>query len=149
MPDRLIRTADGLLGGLLVINGLYLASLGVSWFYQPTKNRVAGVEWINDSILPITTLSWEHVAWFWILGGTLSLLGGVHSKRRGWERMGVVAAVMTPLIVSAVFIGAFIDNSAPFGVAAALSYTYAGAIPLWFIHRERRSAEARGVVAHG
>ena len=146
MPDRLIRTADGLLGGLLVINGLYLAGLGVSWFYQPTKTRAAGVEWINDSILPVT-LSWEHVAWFWILGGALSLLGGVLSKYPRWERTGVIAASMTPLIVSAVFVGAFIDGSAPTGVTAALSYAYAGAIPLWFIHHERRSAEARRVVA--
>ena len=147
MPDRLIRTADGLLGGLLVINGLYLAGLGVSWFYQPTKTRAAGVEWINESILPITTLSWEHVAWSWILGGALSLLGGALSKRRRWERMGVIAASMTPLIVAAVFVGAFIDNSAPAGATTALSYAYAGAIPLWFIHHERRSAEARRVVA--
>ena len=124
MPDRIIRSVHGPTGGLLVVIGTYLAGLGIQWLASPSNSRAAGVEWINDNrYIPVDGLTSDHVAWWWIIGGTITLIGGLTSNQPFAERAAIAAGIFFPAIVAALFVGAWIDGSAPHGITTAWSYT--------------------------
>lgn len=142
MPDRIIRTVHGPTGGLLVVIGVYLAGLGAQWLLFPSSSRAAGVEWINrNSFVPVGSLTSDHVAWWWIIGGTITLIGGLASSRPLAERAAIAAGIFFPAIVAALFIGAWIDGTAPQGMTTAWSYALPSVIVAWQVSRERRRVE--------
>ena len=142
MPDRIIRTVHGPTGGLLVIIGAYLLGLGGWWLLVPTESRSAGVQWINDSAhIPITGLTSAHVAWWWTIIGAITLVGGLWSRRAWLERAAIGSAIFGPLLIAAVFIGAWVDGDAPTGGTAAWSYALPSVIVLWQVSHERRRTE--------
>ena len=147
MPDRIIRTIRGPVGGLSVILGLYLIGLGASWIILPSTSREAGVQWINhNTAIPITGLTAAHVAWWWVAGGLVALFGGMFSRCRWAERAAVAAAIFTPITVAALFIGAWVDGSASTGAISAWSYLLPAAIMLWQVSHERRRADPGALV---
>ncbi|TFI01623.1 hypothetical protein [Micrococcus lylae] len=150
MPDRLIRTIDGPTGGLLTIIGIYLTGLGISWLRMPSTSREAAVEWVNRApIIPISDLTATHIAWWWIIGGTLTLTGGILSRRHWAERTAIAAGIITPGLVSALFIGAWVDGTAPTGAISAWSYLLPAALISWQVSRERRAAEDGHLIRTG
>lgn len=142
MPDRIIRTVHGPTGGLLVVIGVYLAGLGVQWLLSPSTSRAAGVEWINDNrYIPVDGLTSDHVAWWWIIGGAITLIGGLTSNQPFAERAAIAAGIFFPAIVAALFVGAWIDGSAPHGITTAWSYTLPSVLVAWQVSRERKRVE--------
>jgi len=148
MPDRIIRTIDGPTGGLLTIIGIYLTGLGVSWLIVPSTSREAGVEWVNRSAaIPVDGLTAMHIAWWWIIGGLVTLAGGIFSRCHWAERAAIAAGIITPGLVAALFIGAWVDGTAPTGAISAWSYMFPGVLISWQVSRERRAVED-GHLAH-
>lgn len=142
MPDRFIRTIDGTTGGLLTLVGIYLTGLGVSWLVVPTAGREAGVQWINDHwVIPIDGLTSGHVAWWWLVGGLVTFIGGILSRHHWAERTAIAAAIIAPLLVAALFVGAWVDGSASTGAVSAWSYALPAIIVSWHTSRQRRAAE--------
>ena len=131
MPHRIIRTIHGTLGDILVIFGIYMIGLGLSWFLLPSNARESGVQWINESSLPVTGLTSEHVAWWWIIGGVLTLVGGLFSQRPLFERVGVAAGIFFPIVVAGLFVGAWADGASRTGIISAWSYLVPSAVILW------------------
>ena len=143
MPDRIIRTVHGPTGGLLVVIGVYLAGLGIQWLASPSSSRAAGVEWINENrYIPVDGLTSDHVAWWWIIGGAITLIGGLTSNQPLAERAAIAAGIFFPAIVAALFVGAWIDGSASHGITTAWSYTLPSVLVAWQVSRERRQVEA-------
>lgn len=143
MPDRIIRTVHGPTGGLLVVIGTYLVGLGVQWLASPSSSRAAGVEWINENrYIPVDGLTSDHVAWWWIIGGTITLIGGLTSNQPLAERAAIAAGIFFPAIIAALFVGAWIDGSASHGITTAWSYTLPSVLVAWQVSRERRRVEA-------
>ena len=148
MPHRIIRTIHGPTGGLLVLIGIYLIGLGTQWILFPSSSREAGVEWINrNPMIPLTDLTSTHVAWWWLIGGTLTLTGGLASNIPTAERTAIAAGIFFPAIVAALFIGAWIDGTAPHGVTSAWSYALPSVVIAWQVSRERQRVE-RGEHMH-
>ena len=142
MPDRIIRTVHGPTGGLLVVIGVYLAGLGIQWLASPSSSRAAGVEWINKNPhVPVDGLTSDHVAWWWIIGGAITLIGGLASNQPFAERAAIAAGIFFPAIVAALFVGAWIDGSASHGITTAWSYTLPSVIVAWQVSRERKRVE--------
>ena len=142
MPDRIIRTVHGPTGGLLVVIGTYLAGLGIQWLASPSNSRAAGVEWLNENrYIPVDGLTSDHVAWWWIIGGAITLIGGLASNQPLAERAAIAAGIFFPAIVAALFVGAWIDGSAPHGITTAWSYTLPSVLVAWQVSRERKRVE--------
>lgn len=131
MPHRIIRTIHGTLGDILVIFGIYMIGLGLSWFALPTSSRESGVQWINESVLPVNGMTSGHVAWWWIVGGTLTLVGGLFSRKSLLERMGVAAGIFFPFVVAGLFFGGWVDGASRTGIVSAWSYFVPSAVILW------------------
>lgn len=132
MPHRLLRPTRSPIAGLIIIMGAYYTLLGASWLVWPTDSRGAGVEWINTSV-PNLTLQAGHVAAWWILGGVTAIVGGALEARRTLGYIGLAAALITPLIVVALFIGSWVDGSSHTGLISALSYILPPAVLLWHV----------------
>lgn len=131
MPHRIIRTIRGTLGDILVIFGVYMIGLGLSWFALPTSSRESGVHWVNESVLPVNGMTSGHIAWWWVVGGVLTLVGGLFSKRPKLERLGVATGIFFPFAVAVLFIGAWVDGASPTGIISAWSYLVPSAVILW------------------
>lgn len=146
MPHRIIRTIHGPLGAILVIFGIYMIGLGLSWFAVPTGSRESGVQWINESSLPVTSLTSEHVAWWWIVGGVLTLVGGLFSRRPLLERVGVAAGIVFPFVVAGLFVGAWADGASRTGIISAWSYLVPSVVILWHAFQSESDPEEIRVV---
>lgn len=131
MPHRIIRTIHGTLGDILVIFGIYMTGLGLSWFALPTDSRESGVQWINESAIPVTSLTSGHVAVWWIVGGVLTFVGGLFSQRPLFERVGVAAGIFFPFVVAGLFVGGWVDGAAHTGIISAWSYLVPSVVILW------------------
>lgn len=146
MPHRIIRTIHGTLGDILVIFGVYMIGLGLSWLALPTSSRDSGVQWINESALPVDGLTSAHVAWWWIVGGVLTLVGGLFSKRPLFERVGVAAGIFFPIVVAGLFVGAWADGASRTGIISAWSYLVPSAVILWQARQDESDSREIRVV---
>ena len=86
MPDRILRTSAGVLGGFIIILGLTYVWLGITWLISPTPTRLAGIEWA-----PINA---HTVGIWWVAGGLVALIGGAWSVRPVAAGVGAFAAVI-------------------------------------------------------
>lgn len=125
MPDRLIRTADGVLGGLLIIIGLIYICLGWSWTVFPTDTRVEGISWLPFHV------TMNGVGWWWMFGGAVTVAGAALSRWRLLETMAVMAGVGTSLVVAGVFAVGWMIGESPGGLIGAMSYVGWSVIVGW------------------
>lgn len=133
MPHRSQYRRD--ISGWAIVVGLYCIFLGITWFLFPTNSRVAGVEWINESAFPISTLSSHHVAAWWMVGGAFSVVGGVLGKYKPWGMLSVVASIFFPSIASVIFFGSWVDNHTGPGLVFAGSYLFPAVVMIYAICR--------------
>lgn len=134
MPHRRQYRRD--IGGWAIVIGVYCIYLGVTWFIFPTSSRASGVEWINKSSFPITGLSAHHVAIWWIIGGVISLVGGILSSHKLMSALSISASIFFPSIVAVVFIGGWVDRSTETGLVSAGSYLFPAVVMIYAIFRE-------------
>lgn len=140
MPDRLVRTADGFYGGLLMILGVYYLGMAYSWWSTPSPGRAAGIEWVS---IPDWAVHTNTVAMLWLIAGILSVVGGAFSRYRGVEVAAGLAAVLIPFIIGSFFVAAWIltplgDADAPTGLTTAWSYYLPAVIAGWGMIRAPR-----------
>lgn len=143
MPHRRQYRRD--LGGWAIVIGLYCIYLGVTWFIFPTNSRASGVEWINRSTLPISGLSAHHVAVWWMIGGVLSVVGGILSKHKWWSVLSVISSIFFPSIVAVIFFGSWVDKTSETGLVSAGSYLFPAAVMIYAIVRESQRLR-RGLI---
>ncbi|OMH30662.1 hypothetical protein [Tersicoccus sp. Bi-70] len=120
MPDRLIRTADGLTGGMLVVLGLCQAVVGVSWWVWPTAGRLAAVDW-----LPVTAGTSTGLGWWLVSAGTITALGGALSRHRRLEVTAFVANTIGHFWVAFLYVVG--------GAAGSASAATAGPGAIWYL----------------
>ena len=134
MPHRRQYRRD--VGGWATLIGIYCIYLGVTWFLFPTNSRASGVEWINKSPIPITGLSAYHVAIWWMVGGAISLIGGILSRHKLMSVLSIIASIFFPSIVAVIFFGSWVDKSTETGLVSAGSYLFPAAVMMHAIYRE-------------
>lgn len=134
MPHRRVYRRD--IGSWTILIGIYCLYLGATWLVYPTDNRSAGVEWINASAAPIVGLSATHVAVWWIVGGVLSVVGGLFSRIKPLSALSIAASIFFPSIVAVVFFGGWVDGSTRTGLVSAGSYFFPAAVMIYAIFRE-------------
>ena len=150
MPDRVIRSADGFYGGLLMILGVYYLGLGVSWMEHQTESRVAGIAW---AAVPDWLVHPWSVAALWFFAGAVCLVGGALSKNRVIEIIVGQVAVLVPFILGAFFAAAWVLTPygyahAPTGLTTAWSYWLPAVIAGWaFARAPRHFTVVRGADA--
>lgn len=114
-----------ILSGLLVILGCWELYTGFNWMLRPTPSRIAGIAWMD---LPIT----EHtIGWMFVIGGSLTLLGGLFSHWKVVENIGTALGIFVPLAAAAPFVGAFIDTGDPSRLQTVVSYATYSIFILW------------------
>lgn len=119
------RNPRSVLSGLLVILGCWEIYTGFNWMLRPTPSRIAGIAWVD---LPIT----EHtIGWMFVIGGCLTLLGGLFSHWKVVENIGTVLGFTVPLAVATPFVGAFFDTGDPARLQTVVSYATYSALVLW------------------
>ena len=143
MPHR--RQYRRNIGGWAIVIGLYCIYLGVTWFIFPTNARASGVEWINRSTIPISGLSAHHVAVWWMIGGVLSVVGGILSAYKWLSALSVMASIFFPSIVAVIFFGSWVDKTSGTGLVSAGSYLFPAAVMIYAIVRESQRLR-RGLV---
>ena len=136
MPHRRQYRRD--IGGWAILIGVYCIYLGVTWFLFPTSSRASGVEWINESSIPINGLNAYHVAAWWLIGGISSILGGIFSKYNWCHMLAIVSSIFFPSIVAVIFFGSWVDGSTENGLVSAGSYLFPSAVMINAIWRESR-----------
>lgn len=150
MPDRLVKTADGYYGGLLMILGVYYLGMAYSWAEAPSESRVAGISWLaipDWAVHPVT------IAVLWGVAGVVCLVGGALSRNRAAEITAGVTAVLVPFIVGSLFASAWVLTSygkadAPTGLTTAWSYWLPAVIAGWGMIRAPRTVTVRIGGAH-
>lgn len=130
MPNRILKTVHGNIGSTILIVGIYMLGLGITWLIYPTNTRDSGVEWVNESSLPIYGLTAHHVAWWWIISGMAGILGGMFSNNRYMERLGIFATTFAPMLVALLFLGAWVDDVSHTAIISFWSYSFVTAIVL-------------------
>ena len=136
MPHR--RQYRRNVGGWATLIGVYCIYLGVTWCLFPTSSRASGVEWINESSIPINGLNAYHVAAWWLIGGISSILGGIFSKHKWCHTLAIVSSIFFPSIVAVIFFGSWVDGSTETGLVSAGSYLFPSAVMINAIWRESR-----------
>lgn len=134
MPHRRQYRRD--VGSWAIVIGIYCLYLGVTWFIFPTDTRSSGVEWMNASVFPVSSLSTYHVATWWLIGGTLSIVGGALSANKAMSLLAIITSVFFPSMVAVVFFGSWVDGSAPTGLVSTGSYLFPAAVMTHAIWRE-------------
>lgn len=134
MPHRRIYRRD--VGSWAILIGIYCLYLGVTWLLYPTDSRSAGVEWINRSAFPVAGLSATHVAVWWMIGGVLSVVGGVFSRIKTLSVLSIASSIFFPSIVAVVFFGGWVDGSTRTGLVSAGSYFFPAIVMIHVIWRE-------------
>lgn len=129
MPDRVLRSSAGVLGGLFIILGATYVWLGLTWIITPTPTRLAGIEWAG--------LAGHIVGAWWILGGLVSTIGGALSRNARYAGIGSAAAILTPLLVAALFAWS-VGQGNTRGYITAGSYAPYAAIAAWVTVRSGR-----------
>lgn len=153
MPDRILRSSAGVLGGLTIILGLTYLWLGITWVLAPTETRLAGIEWAG--------LAAHLVGTWWIIGGAAAIIGGAWSRHALAAAVGASAAMVTPAVVAALFMVSMWHGNTrgiitagsylPYGVIAAWVTWRSSRVPAAALHEMRAAAatRARGGGAHG
>lgn len=151
MPDRLVKTADGYYGGLLMILGVYYLGMAYSWAATSSESRVAGISWLaipDWAVHPVT------IAVLWGVAGCVCVIGGALSRNRAAEITAGVTAVLIPFIIGALFASAWVLTSygkadAPMGLTTAWSYWLPAVIAGWGMIRAPRTVTVRIGGSHG
>ena len=143
MPHRRQYRRD--IGGWAIVVGVYCIYLGATWFIFPTNSRASGVEWINRSTLPVSGLSAHHVAVWWMIGGVLSVVGGILSAHKWWSVLSAMASIFFPSIVAVMFFGSWVDKTTETGLVSAGSYLFPAVVMIYAIFRESQRLR-RGLV---
>lgn len=151
MPDRVIRSAGGFYGGLLMILGVYYLGMACSWALVPSKSRVAGISWLA---IPDWVVHPDTIAALWAVAGVVCVAGGALSRVKAAELIAGLAAVLIPFIIGALFASAWVLTSygkadAPTGVTTAWSYWLPAAIAGWGMIRSPRDVTVDMGGAHG
>lgn len=133
VPDRIIRSSAGVLGGLLIILGVTYAWLGLTWILTPTQTRLAGIEWAG--------IAAHYVGLWWLTGAAAILIGGALSRRPVCAGIGTALAVLTPLAVAALFAWSVAEGNAR-GWITAGSYAPYAVLAAWVAVRSPRVSEA-------
>ena len=132
MPDRILRSSAGVLGGFIIILGLTYAWLGITWLISPTPTRLAGIEWA-----PIGS---HTVGIWWIAGGLVALIGGAWSVRPVAAGIGASAAILTPAVVAGLFLVS-VWHGNDHGIITAGSYAPYALLAAWATWRSGRASE--------
>lgn len=143
MPHR--RQYRRNVGGWATLIGIYCIYLGVTWCLFPTSSRASGVEWINESSIPINGLNAYHVAAWWLIGGISSILGGIFSKHKWFHMLAIVSSIFFPSIVAVIFFGSWVDGSTETGLVSAGSYLFPSAVMINAIWKESHKLR-RGLI---
>lgn len=151
MPDRLVKTADGYYGGLLMILGVYYLGMAYSWAVRPSESRVAGISWLA---IPDWAVHPYTIAVLWAVAGVVCVIGGALSRNRVAELTAGVTAVLIPFIIGAVFASAWVltiygKADAPTGLVTAWSYWLPAVIAGWGMIRAPRHVSVRIGGSHG
>lgn len=151
MPDRLVKTADGFYGGLLMILGVYYLGMAYSWAVTSSESRVAGISWLA---IPDWAVHPYTIAVLWAVAGVVCVVGGALSRNRAAEIIAGVTAVLIPFIIGAVFASAWVLTSygkadAPTGLTTAWSYWLPAVIAGWGMIRAPRTVTVRIGGPHG
>ena len=132
MPDRILRTSAGVLGGFIIILGLTYTWLGITWLISPTPTRLAGIEWA-----PINA---HTVGIWWVAGGLVALIGGAWSARPVAAGIGAFAAILTPAVVAGIFLVS-VWHGNDRGLITAGSYAPYALLAAWVTWRSGRASE--------
>ena len=140
MPDRIIRTAGGIYGGLLMILGVYYLGMGISWAVYQTESRVAGISW---AAVPDWLVHPWSVAALWLFAGIACLVGGALSKNRVIAIIVGQISVLVPFVLGAFFAAAWVLThygyaQSPIGLTTAWSYWLPAVIAGWAFARAPR-----------
>ena len=151
MPDRLVKTADGFYGGLLMILGVYYLGMAYSWAVTSSVSRVAGISWLA---IPDWAVHPYTIATLWAVAGVVCVIGGAFSRNRAAEIIAGVTAVLIPFIIGAVFASAWVltgygKADAPTGLTTAWSYWLPAVIAGWGMIRAPRLVTVRIGGPHG
>ena len=111
------REPRSVLSGLLILLGAWEVFTGVNWITRPTPSRVAGVAWMD---LPITE---STIGWALVIGGILTLGGGLLSRWKTLENIGTALGIAVPLLCAAPFVGAFFESGEPARLQTVASYS--------------------------
>lgn len=146
MPDRVLKYADGIYGGLLVLLGVYYLGMGVSWVIYPSQSRVAGVEWAG---VPDWAIHPWSVAAAWFFAGLVCIIGGAFTRTRWVEVFVGQVAVLVPFVLGAFFATAWALTfygyaHAPNGLTTAWSYWLPAVIAGWGFARAPRHVQVTG-----
>lgn len=141
MPDRLVKTADGYYGGLLMILGIYYLGMAYSWAVTPSESRVAGISWLA---IPDWAVHPATIAVLWGMAGVVCVIGGALSRNKAAEVFAGVTAVLIPFIIGSLFASAWVLTSygkadAPTGLVTAWSYWLPAVIAGWGMIRAPRT----------
>lgn len=143
MPHRRQYRRD--VGVWATLIGIYCIYLGLTWFLFPTNSRISGIEWINESTFPVDWLNAYHVATWWLIGGILSILGGIFSKHKWCNAVAVVSSIFFPSIVAVIFFGSWVDGSTETELVSTGTYFFPAIVMVCAIWRES-SRLRRGLI---
>lgn len=150
MPDRVIRSADGFYGGLLIILGVYYLGMAYSWAVTPSESRVAGISWLA---IPDWAVHPSTIAVLWAVAGVVCVAGGALSRVKAAELAAGLVAVLIPFIIGALFASAWVltgygKADAPTGLVTAWSYWLPAVIAGWGMIRAPRHVAVQIGGAH-
>ena len=111
------REPRSVLSGLLILLGVWELFTGFNWITRPTPSRVSGIAWMD---LPITEVT---IGWGLIIGGALTLAGGLLSHWKALENIGTALGIAVPLLCAAPFVGAFFESGDPGRLQTVASYS--------------------------
>lgn len=151
MPDRLIRSADGFYGGLLILLGVYYLGMAYSWAVTHSESRAAGISWLE---IPDWAVHPYTIAVLWAVAGIVCVIGGAFSRHRFAALTAGLAAVLIPFIIGAFFASAWVltgygNADAPTGLTTAWSYWLPAVIAGWGMIRAPRNVTVQIGGAHG
>lgn len=151
MPDRLVKTADGYYGGLLMILGVYYLGMAYSWAVTSSESRVAGISWLA---IPDWAVHPYTIAALWAVAGVVCVISGAFSRNRAAKLAAGVTAVLIPFIIGTFFASAWVltiygEADAPKGLTTAWSYWLPAVIAGWGMIRAPRPVTVRIEGPHG
>ena len=106
-----------MLSKLLLCWGFVYAWLAFSWATTPTQSRLAGISWIP---FPIDE---RFIAAIWAIGSVFAFLGALRVKI---SLSAAVVPAIAPMIVSLIFVGAWLDSGDASRITSVVSYAAFG-----------------------
>lgn len=120
-----MRSANKYLKLILFWQGIGFLLISLTWIFDETASRLAGVAWLEEILefIPWFTVD-QKVGGLWLVTSILMILAGTRlsCKWRKLENIAFTAAISVPILLGLIFLAAFLFGDHGNGYITLFSY---------------------------